>query len=697
MSAVSASASDVDVDLRKLFAGLARDWKRILLVAVTLSAVAFILASVATPYYRAETRILIDTRESVFTRPRGDNTENTALLDEEGVISQVEIVTSTEVLRKVASDFNLAALPEFEKAVRPSLLDRLLMAAGLKSDSGLPAEERVLEAFRDRLTVYRVERSRVIAISFSSQDPKLAADIPNAIADAYLAFSRDAKSQSDSAATEWLEPEIQTLTAKVKEAEARVAAFRSQSDMPVGQNNATLATQQLSELASELSRTRANRAAAEANAESVRSAISGGASPDAFPEVVSSDLMQRLRERQVQLRADIADQSTTLLENHPRIRAMRAQLADLNRQVTAEAENILKSLSNTAKAATLREEQLVAALNRLKAESSRVGEKEVELRALEREAAAQRDLLESYLARYREATSRRDGNYLPVDARIFSRAVVPAEPYFPKIIPIVASTFVGSLLIMALATLLGELFSGRAMQAAGGVRAEPAERAAKPPPVAAAKPSPGPSKEAKAATVQGAVSVENAAEMLIAGGASRALFVSPEGDEAAASAVLVARSVADAGLRVVLVDLTASGAASRPMLDNDELPGVTDLLAGTAQIGDVIHSDRYSDCRVIPVGTADQSKAMRTVERLPSILDILARTYDLVVVECGPAGAGSLRRLVSEGMEIMVSVLVPDAEVRAARDDLAAAFGEPTLVTPDRPPPPTSPDRPVAA
>ena len=98
------------------------------------------------------------------------------------------------------------------------------------------------------------------------------------------------------------------------------------------------------------------------------------------------------------------------------------------------------------------------------------------MRALEREAAAQRDLLESYLARYREATSRRDGNYLPVDARVFSRAVVPLEPYFPKIVPIVGSTFAASLLVMALATLLGELFSGRAMRAAGGAVAQPAGR-----------------------------------------------------------------------------------------------------------------------------------------------------------------------------------------------------------------------------
>src|SRR5690606_6611261 len=79
---------------------------------------------------------------------------------------------------------------------------------------------------------------------------------------------------------------------------------------------------------------------------------------------------------------------------------------------------------------------------------------------------AQRQLLETYLTRYREASARQDRNYLPVDARVFSRAVAPAEPYFPKVLPIVGAAFFGAILIMAIITLLRELFSGRAMRPA---------------------------------------------------------------------------------------------------------------------------------------------------------------------------------------------------------------------------------------
>ena len=369
MAGVQSTASDVDVDLGRLFAGLAARWKRVLGVALVATAAALAFALLATPHYRAETRILIETRESVFTRPDAGGESERPILDEEGIASQVEVISSTDILRQVALKLDLASLPEFDDAADMSTLSRLLIIAGLKSDPDeVPPEERVLKRFREKLSVYRVERSRVIVIEMSSEDPKLAAEIPNAMAAAYLAVQGAAKQQSNAEATGWLEPEIANLSERVKEAEQKVANYRAQSDLLMGQNNSVLATQQLSELSTELSRVRANRGAAEANAESVRAVLNSGGSLDALPDVMSSQLIQRLRERQVQLKADIADMSTTLLDNHPRIKALRSQLADLDRQIRTEAENVLKGLGAEARTALLREQQLVADLNTLKAE-----------------------------------------------------------------------------------------------------------------------------------------------------------------------------------------------------------------------------------------------------------------------------------------------------------------------------------------
>ncbi|RWQ42072.1 MAG: chain-length determining protein [Mesorhizobium sp.] len=711
---VQSAAADVDVDLRQLFASLARNWLRILVVALVVTGLALALAWLATPHYMAETRLLIETRESVYTRPDGTNNDDRPILDEEGVTSQVEVISSTDILKQVAQKLNLSRLAEFDEAADMPVLSRLLVIAGLKSDPNeIPPEERVLKTMREKLNVYRVEKSRVIVIEFSSENPRLAAEIPNAIADAYISVQGNAKTESNSAATDWLAPEIADLSKRVKDAEGKVASYRAQSDLLMGGNNSVLATQQLSELSSELSRVRANRASAEATADGVRRALQNGGSLDAVPEVLSSELIQRLRERQVELKTNIADLSTSLLDNHPRIRALRSQLADLDRQIRNEAEKIMRGLMTQAQTAQARENQLVADVNTLKAASARAGDQQVELDALQREATAQRQLLESYLTRYREASSRKDSNYLPVDARVFSRAVAPSEPYFPKILPIAGAAFVGSLLLMAIVTLLQELFSGRAMRPAAGARferieqvampvarQEPAdieegdigevedrapEAEAEPEAVAAAQataPATGEVVEPARPTL-GEVEIDKAVEKLISSGAARAIFVSPEGDEAAASAVLVAREVSDAGLRVLLLDLTASGAASRPMLDSGLFPGITNLLASEAQFSDVIHPDLYSDCHVIPVGTADPVRAMRAADRLPIIMQSLTTAYDLVVVECGPTDAQGIGRLVGEGTEVFLSMLEPDDEVtHAAVELIESGYPDLTLVTP---------------
>ena len=712
------NANDVDVDLGTLFASIARDWRRILVIALVVTGLAFVLASVLTPKYKGETRILIETRESEFTRVDTNSVRSAPILDEEGVASQVEVIASTDIIKKVAAQLDLANIDEFD--AKPSFLANLLAVAGLATDtSNLAPEERVLKAFREKLEVFRVENSRVIVVEFSSEDPKLAAAIPNAMADAYIAVQRAAKLESNADATQWLEPEIAELREKVKEAEQRVAEFRGKSDLFIGENNSVLATQQLSQLSTELSRVRANRSAAEAKVNTMRAALDGGVSLDTVPDVLASPLIQRLRENELELRAEIAELSTTLLSNHPRIKALNSQVADLQQQIRSEARKVLGGLQNEARTARAREEALLGDVNRLKAESARADEEGVELRALEREAAAQRELLESYLTRFREASSRGERNYLPADARIFSRAVVPAEPYFPKKLPILGAAFAATLLLMVIATLLRELFSGRAMRPAGRAEFEAVEDVEMP--ARRAEPALTPAEAARAAartheTAEqvdefeeqaekplapvkrlrtqrelplvpenrfGEVDVGDAASQLIADGTARAVFVSVGIDDGAAAAVLVAREIADAGLRTLLLDLTASGAASRATVESRFLRGVTDLLVGEAQFADVIHPDHFSPLHVMPIGTANLPRAMRAVDRLPIVLDSLNTAYDLVIIDGGPGNAESVGRLMGEDTRVVVSCLWPTDEVGELADHLSqAGLGDPLIVRP---------------
>ncbi len=699
--------SDLDIDIASLFVSLWRAKGKILIGSLVATGLAYGLTLAVTPKYNSAARIFIDRTESVFTRPGQDKVDDAPILDQEAIKSQVELIGANEVLSKVARANKLAENPEFDPAERISYVKLALILTGLVNDpASMQEEERTLATMRKNLKVYSVENSRVIVVEFSSADKLLAAKIPNEIAAEYLAAQRRAKGQSNSDATEWLEPEIAALRTKVREAEEKVAQYRSQSDLLIGQNNSVLATQQLAELSTELSRVRANRANAEAKASSVRAALDGGASIDTLPEVISSNLIQRLRERQVQLKSEIADLSTTLLDGHPRIKALRSQLANLQRQIASEAANILDSLEGETKTAALREKELVKNLNGLKVESGRANDEGVELKALEAEAESQRQLLESYLSRYREAKSRNDRGYEPTDARIISPSQVPGEPYFPKKIPIVSAAFAGSLLLLSLITMLRELFSGRALKPAAGTRFFPESELAPQvsmaaaPQESAAETESAPEKRAEASLMSFSPeeqpapppapesdpehSIKAITDRLIEKGASRAIIVSPEGDEASASAVLIVRELADRGLRSILLDLTSTGSASHPMIDGFALPGITNLLASQAQFRDIIHSDPYSGAHVIPNGTAEPSQAMRAVERLPIILNALTTAYDTVIVECGPADPRGIARLVTPGSEIIMSVINPDdaSIVKSAAALQDAGYEDILLVTP---------------
>ena len=698
MSVSPMTQPDVDIDLGRLVKAV---WeKRTFVAGATAAAagLAFVVTGLLNPLYKSETRLLIETREPVYTSEQNAQAPDSTF-DDRAITSQVEILRSTDLVKQVARELDLSSREEFDPAANPSAISDILVMLGLKKNPlDVPAEERILKEFYKKLDVYAVPESRVIGIEFSSEDEALAAQVPNALVDAYLAFQSGAKLESNTDASAWLEPEIARLRDKVREAESKVAEYRSQTGLLLVNQQDTIAAKQLSDISTELSRIRAERADSEARAQSVRNALKNGQAVDAVPDVLESPVIQRLRESEGNIRAQLADVSTTLLDAHPRMKGLRAQLADVEQQIVNEIRKVLSSLENNAKVARIREEELTAQLNALKAGSAREGEEAVELRSLEREAAAQRELLETYLSRYREAASRSEPKALPADARVISRAVPASEAYFPKTGPIIIVSALAAFLLSSIGVMLGELFSGRALRPSSGLvdpaAAEPVaartDAAATGGLVSEAASPTGGSVPALAAISNDAddFSVEAVADQLVTDLTPVAICVSPEGDEGSAAAVMLARAVAGDNLKTVLIDLTGSACPTELMAESMRLPGLTDLMCGEVSIADSIHPDRLSSAHIIPRGNANVRRAMRAIDRLPMIIDALTEAYDLVVVECGAADAASVARIARlERREIVLSILRSDeAEVA----NMLAEFNDCgvddiLLMTPGRP------------
>src|SRR5260221_7375634 len=179
----------------------------------------------------------------------------------------------------------------------------------------------------------------------------------------------------------------------------------------------------MGELNTQLNNARALKSDAESKARLIREMLQSG-NPIEASEVLNSELTRRLSEQQGTLRAQLAEQSSTLLDGHPRIKELKAQLADLGRQLREEAGKISRSLENDARVAGDRVDSMKSLLDQSKKQASATNGDDVQLRALDREAKAQRDLLESYLAKYREAAARENMEAAPADGRIISRATV---------------------------------------------------------------------------------------------------------------------------------------------------------------------------------------------------------------------------------------------------------------------------------
>ena len=717
------AARDGELDLASVGRALARKKWWLLGPALAVAALTFVGVNLIAPRYKSEARILLEGRENVFFRPEADrnNIDRDRTVDPEAVTSQVQLALSRDVARQVIKELKLGERPEFDSALRGvSLLRYTLGMLGLAKDPlSMSQEERVLEAYSERLTVFPVDKSRVITIEFQSADPEFAAKAANTVADSYIAALQGARRDQTRAAGKWLSGEIDVLRKRVAEAEAKVEEFRSKTNLFIGTNNTTLSNQTLGESNRDLAAARSQKAELEAKARVVRDLIKRGG-PLESSAVFDNDRIRRLVEQLVAARGQLAEQSSTLGDRHPRINELKAQIAALERQIRTEAQSVAQSLENDAKMAGERVAQLSAGLTELKQQAASTNSEDVELRAREREAKALRDLLESYLAKYREATARGDSlSEGPADARIISRAVVSNTPYFPKKLPIVLIATFATLFISAGFVTSGELLAGNVYRAGVPAPVEPAAPVVPAAPVAAEPAAPVRKRRWGRAKAEPAVPVEPVAppipapaadEMTIddiaqalreAGADGKRIAVIGAAPQAGATsnAVAIARALArDA--RVVLLDLALERPALATIAIDARTPGIADLVRGAASFAQIITRDRFSRVQIVPAGRVGSDAGMIFMsERLAVAVEALSRSYDHVVIDAGSAPYIPADRIAKLApCAVLVAHDVPAADAEAVRGALAnSGFTDIAVYTGTAPAPDLAGSRGVAA
>ena len=437
-------------------------WRRkleILLTVAFVIALSALLIGQIRPTYSAASTVMIEGRMSQVVDI--DSVMSGLPSDAETIQSEIEVIRSRSLAGKVAEKLRLDMDPEFNRSLRgPGAKEQIAAfsrvfpeawASLLGSGQEKPVQAdrkgetgvwpRVVEALLGRITVDSLGRSRVIKITVESGSARKAATIANTLAELYLVAQLESKFLATQRATSWLAERLESLRANVAASEMAVEAHRRSSGIVQGRN-VNLTTEQISELGAQLVTERARRVEAEARLQQVRTLLASAGGAQSLPEVLTSNLIVRLREQEAEVKRKVAELSEQHGEKHPRMINARAELLDLENKIAKEVDLIVEGLRNEVQVARAREASMQESLNALKTEAAEAGNAEVELRALEREAEANRTLLETFLSRSKETESQE--SYLEADATIVSPAAVPENPSAPR-----------KTLLLALAALAG--------------------------------------------------------------------------------------------------------------------------------------------------------------------------------------------------------------------------------------------------
>ena len=309
---------------------------------------------------------------------------------------------------------------------------------------------------------------------------------------------------------------------------------------------------------------------------------------------------------------------------------------------------------------------LSANLEQLKKQATSTNGQDVQLRALEREAKAQRDLLESYLAKYREANTRENIDAAPADGRIISRASVSNAPAYPKKLPIVLIATLATLLLSAGTVATGELLRMTAPRLIAP-RAEASVRAGRDPRSDCAE-FRAPTPEFIESRLDPPARIDEIQQLAVnlrnAGADARKITIlgTASSESITLTALTLARLMAS-NARIVVVDLSATSPTISAVSVDPSAPGLAELMLGEASFAQVITRDRLSRVHLVSAGRPGSDRTLLQSPRLTMAIDALLRVYDHVLLDAGLASDLPAELLTTHAR----AVLVPDRVDGAGR------------------------------
>jgi polysaccharide biosynthesis transport protein len=648
-----------DLSLTEFVRTIWRGRRIIAAVAIGLTLLAGLILWRIPPLYTGKSLILLEAGEQKLA-------DMESVLQDSGrtdrtVPSEIEVLQSRALAGRVIDQLKLDQDPEFNPALRAPTLEALAaqvlparwMPDWLRTDETASVDtefdmavrrDRVIDQVLERLDVIPKGVSWVVELTFASRDPAMSARIANAFATLYVDRQVETRVAAAKRATVWLDYMISKLRRDVQRSEHAVEDFRAKSGLLRGDNaGATLLSDQISALNVELIHARAQTAEVEARLDQIRRLLAAGGVASAS-EVLQSALIRELRLVEAQLARKYAELSTSLGPSHPMMRNIEAERRDLHGKISAEIQYIVGGLENERAVAKNREASIAEAVNGLKAQVADADKANVELRSLEREAEANRGLLENFLTRLKETTAQAEDNAQTASAEVLSPASVPARPSFPRFGPTLAATFFVATILGVIAVFIKDLLDA-------GFRSSSQIKALTGLPALALVPAVDIKKgdvlshllrhhdDAEPMFEEAMASLHTRLMRSTPGGMPRTLLMASslpkEGKTTLAASLVVARALA--GEKALIVETDLRRPAAHVFLNTPRGPGLGEVLQGSASLADTIVREARTGAHILAAGDVKgRPPDLLASAAMNDIVEQLRADYDLVVFDSPP-------------------------------------------------------------
>jgi succinoglycan biosynthesis transport protein ExoP len=409
---------------------LRRQYPTIAVVFIVSMGLGLLYLLTTPPSFTAQAMLVIDSRKmQVFEQQSvlGDYS-----VDSTTVETQVEILKSEGIGLSVIKDLRLTQDPEFiarSGGLFGSLVDLAFQNLGVEdSNTEFDLTRRALASLERRLTVRRVGLSYAIQISFQSLSPDRAAQVANAVADAYVTDQLEAKYQATRRASTWLQQRIEELRTQASAAERAVVDFKASNDI-VDTGGKLMNEQQLTEVNSQLILAHAATAEAKARLERIQNIMKQDIPDASVADALKNEVIVRLRNQYLDLAAREANWSARYGRNHMAAVNLRNQMTEIRHSVTDELGQIAESYKSDYEIAQTREQSLRDSLAGVVSQSKLTSQAQLGLRDLESSAQTYRALHDNFLQRYMEAVQQQ--SFPITEARLISPATRPLRKSSP--------------------------------------------------------------------------------------------------------------------------------------------------------------------------------------------------------------------------------------------------------------------------